>query len=116
MKFLRNWLNPERPAGVALHAGRNLEVLAPAAQVYARCIGGIEQILGGHVGRADAATGVIEASFGLINSERLTVRVRPLDDARTAVIIESRRGAVSSAPASSSYVAALADHLLSDCH
>lgn len=113
MKFLRNWLSLERPAGVALHASRKIEIAAPFDRVYDRCLGGIEQILGGHVSSADRAAGVIEATFGLINSERLTIRLEKTAGENTAATIESRRGAVSSAPASSSYVDALANYLLS---
>ena len=112
MKFLRNWLRVERPAGVALHPVRTVEIDGPVADAYARCVTGIEQILGGNIAARDPVAGTLEARFGLVNSERLTVSIERLEESRTRVTIEARRGAIPEQPQqSSSYVDALARYL-----
>jgi len=66
-------------------------------------------VLGGVV--REECPGTIEATFGLIGSERLTCTIAGLDDGRSRVTIETRRGAQAGHPAPSSYVKALADYL-----
>ena len=111
MKFLRNWLRVERPPGVATHASQTVEVDEAYAEAFRRCVRGIEDVLGGAVRDSDEDSGTIEATFGLINSERLTCKLSGIDDRRTRIIIESRRG-ISGEPARpSDYVRALAEYL-----
>lgn len=111
MKFLRNWLRVERPAGVATHASQTIEIDCACTDAFRRCVRGIEDVLGGAVREADQQRGTIEATFGLIDSERLTCKLAAIDDRRTRVTIESRRG-ISAAPAKpSTYVRALAGYL-----
>jgi len=55
--------------------------------------------------------GTIEATFGLIGSERLTCTIAGLEGGRSRVTIETRRGAQAGSPAASPYVKALADYL-----
>ncbi len=74
-------------------------------------MGGIEDVLGGVVYSADESSGTIQAGFGLVHSERLTVRLDELEGECTRAIIESRRGAAPVALGSSSYVEALAKYL-----
>lgn len=113
MRYLFKWLKVERPSGVALHPSRTLELDVAPQEAFARCTQGIEQILGGAVREADSERGRIEATFGLIDSERMSVSVLPLEGGRSRVVIESRRGA-SAAPAKpSAYVQALAQFLQS---
>lgn len=113
MRYLFKWLKVERPSGVALHPSRTLELDVPPAEAFERCVRGIEQVLGGIVRDADAARGSIEATFGLVDSERMSISVTPLETGRSRVLVESRRGA-SAAPAKpSSYVQALAEFLQS---
>ncbi len=114
MRFLLKWLRPERPPGVALHPSRTIELDMPPAQAFERSMEGIERILGGYVRDSDADRGAIEATFGLVNSERLMVTVQPLEGDRSRVIIESRRGASAEQRAASQYVDALANYLLSE--
>jgi hypothetical protein len=111
VKFLRDWLRVERPAGVATHASQTIEIDGAYADAFRRCVRGIEEVLGGAVREADEQRGTIEATFGLIDSERLTCTLAAMDDRRTRIIIESRRG-ISAAPAKpSTYVRALAEYL-----
>jgi len=114
MRFLFKWLRPERPPGVALHPSRTVELDMPPAQAFVRSMEGIERILGGYVRESDAAKGTIEATFGLVNSERLMVTVQPLEGERSRVIVESRRGASAEQRAGSQYVDALAKYLVSE--
>lgn len=93
MSFLLKWLGLtiEKPAGVAVRPSRTLELALPYGMVFERCVRGLEEALGAQVGVADPQTGCIEASFGLIFSERLACCVRRIDDQTTSVTIESRR-------------------------
>jgi hypothetical protein len=111
VKFLRDWLRVERPAGVATHASRTIEVDQAYDQAFAQCVRGVEEVLGGAVREANVQSGMIEATFGLINSERLTCLLSRIQANRTRIIIESRRG-ISAEPAKpSEYVRTLADFL-----
>lgn len=111
MKFLRDWLRVDRPSGVALHATQTFELDRPYHDVFAQCERGIEDVLGGAIRSRDQARGAIEATFGLIDSERLTCTVTALDEHHTRVIIESRRGASPEPAKASQYVSALAEFL-----
>ena len=111
MRFLRDWLRLERPAGVATHASQTVELECTAAEAFRRCTRGIEDVLGGVVRSADQAHGTIEATFGLIHSERLTCTVTAIGEARSRVAIESRRGATPEPAKPSEYVRALAEFL-----
>jgi hypothetical protein len=111
MKFLRDWLRVERPPGVALHPTQTVDVDRAYDAVFAQCVRGIEDVLGGAVRERNEQLGIIEATFGLIDSERLTCTVERLKEQRTRVIIESRRGASAQPAKSSQYVNALAEFL-----
>jgi hypothetical protein len=111
MKFLREWLRVQRPPGVALHPSQTVELASPLDAVFALCVRGIEDVLGGVVREGDAERGRVEATFGLVDSERLTCTLEPLEAQHTRVIIESRRGASVEPAKSSQYVRALADFL-----
>jgi hypothetical protein len=111
MRFLFKWLRVERPAGVALHPSRMIELPTPPATAFERSIEGIDRVLGGIVRDADRTHFTIEATFGLINSERLTVRIEAIPGDRSRVIIESRRGVTGEPPRGSQYVDALAKFL-----
>lgn len=111
MRFFRKWLSIDRPPGIALNPARTVEITGSAADVLERCITGIEGVLGGHTDAIDRSRGEIEASFGLVNSERLTISIEPAGANTTRVRIASRRGAISQQPRESSYVDALATFL-----
>src|SRR5579884_983663 len=111
MKFFRDWLRVERPSGVALHPLQRLELERPYEAVFSECLRGIESVLGGIVRERDEHRGRIEATFGLVDSERLTCIVEPVDAGRTRVVIESRRGASAEPPKPSQNVRALAEFL-----
>ena len=112
MSFFFKWLRTRPPERLILHPTRRLEVPAPFDAVFARCTAGIEGPLGGIIRETDTSRGIIEATFGLIDSERLTCTLQRVDSDRTGVIIESRRGPRLNEESGSSYVNALADYLL----
>ncbi len=112
MSFLRKWLRPQRPPGVALHPTRAVELDVPAAQAFERARYGVEHVLGGIV--RESQGGTLEAAFGLIDSERLTIAVEPLSQNRSRVTVESRRRAGSDPGLRSPYVDALCAFLLSE--
>jgi len=92
-----------------LHPSRSIELdLSPEA-AQERCRYGIEGVLGGVV--REERPGTVEATFGLIGSERLTCTIAGIGGGRSRVTIETRRGAQLGNPAPSPYVKALADFL-----
>lgn len=101
----------ERPPGVALHPTRTIELDVPAQLVFQRSIEGVEITLGGIIREKNEQSRTIEATFGLINSERITVSVFPTGADSSRVVIESRRGVSGEPPRTSQYVDALADYL-----
>lgn len=113
MKFLRNWLHVERPPGVALHATQTIELEQRREHVFPLCVRGIEDVLGGAIRTRDEQRGTIEATFGLIDSERLWCTLESLESGGTRVTIESRRGARPQPAKRSEYVRALAQFLQS---
>ncbi len=111
MRFLFQWLRPPRPSGTALHPTRTVDVDEPFAQVFEGSVHGVEQVLGGVVRDADGERGTIEATFGLIGSERVTITLQDMGERRTRVTVESRRGAAVGASQHSQYVDALIAYL-----
>jgi hypothetical protein len=111
VSFFFKWLRVERPAGVALHPHKTIEIEKPYATAFTACLQGVERVLGGIVREANEARGTIEATFGLIDSERLTVTLQRIDDERTRVTIESRRTLSEKPSTSSDYVDTLANYL-----
>jgi hypothetical protein len=112
VNFLRRWLSVERPPGIALHSSQSVELDCAFDEVFERCTHGIVDVLGGTIDQASAARATIEASFGLIHSERLTCTLRREGDKKTRVFIEARRGASTGPTQPSQYVRALADYLM----
>ena len=94
---------------MALHPARSVELELSKDAAFARCKSGIENVLGGIVTDQRAGES-IEASFGLIDSERLACTLTAVDATHTRVTIETRRGARPDAPPSR-YVSALASYL-----
>ena len=113
MRFLMRWLRVERPAGVALHPVRTIELPLSYDDAFSRCIAGVEHTLGGIMRESDRERGRIEATFGLVNSERLTVTLERIDEFATRATIESRRNLSAEQANTSPYVDALAEALLS---
>lgn len=113
MKFIREWLRVERPPGVALHSSQTVDLDRPYAAAFQDCIRGIEDVLGGAVRERNEQRGSIEATFGLVDSERLTCTLTRANAERTRVLIESRRGARAEPAKPSHYVRALAEFLQS---
>ncbi|MDP9111843.1 MAG: hypothetical protein M3M96_09450 [Candidatus Eremiobacteraeota bacterium] len=111
MNFLFKWLRVRATQHVTLHPTRTLDVALPFEEAFHRCTHGIESVLGGAVRDADAGGGRIEATFGLMFSERLTCSLERLSTGGTRVRVESRRGAVGEVKEQSDYVDRLADWL-----
>jgi len=105
------WLGIDRPDTIALHPSRVIEVALSKDEAFDRCRDGIERVLGGIVREGDRERGTIEATFGLMFSERLTCTIAGIDATHARVVIETRRGPQSVTAMPSSYVNALADYL-----
>lgn len=100
MSFLLKWLGltTERPAGIAVRPVRAFEVPFGFDAAYGRCVNALEQTVGANLREADAQRGYIEATFGLMFSERIACSLDPLGADRTRVTLESRRIAGSEVP------------------
>ncbi len=83
-----------------------------SAAAFALCVRAVEQVLGGTIAVAEPDRGSIEAAFGLIGSERLSILVEPLDAQRSRISLQSRRGARPQAAPASHYVDALCNYLM----
>ncbi len=110
--FIKRWLNLERPAGVALHAERSIDVDLAPDEAFALCVRGVEFALGGTIDQRDTALRHLEARFGLVNSERLAVSVEPrADGSGSRLRVQARRAA--GMPATpSQYVEALCAYVI----
>ena len=111
--FIKKWLGPDRPAGLAVYASRAVTLDAAFQEAYARCVHAVEDVLGGTLESTDAAQGVIEARFGLLHSERITVSLERVDSGHTGVRIQARRGITAQPAPSSQYVDAMCAYLMS---
>jgi hypothetical protein len=114
MKFLTRWLGLEPPgARVGLRPHRDVELAAGYDRAYEACRDAIERVLGAAIAIDDPKGGLIEAAFGLVNSERLRCTLTRVDDAHTGVRIEAIFSAGVEVPKTSRNVEALADALSS---
>ncbi len=111
LNYLIKWLRIEKPTGAAISPSRKFEVHAPIERVFDASVEGIERVLGGAVRESDPQIGVIEATFGLAFSERLTCSFERVEPARTGVRIQSRRLAQAEVRTKSDYVDRLASFL-----
>ena len=112
MRFLMKWLRLERPSGAVLHPARTIEIAAPAPETFARCERIVREVLGGTIDSPQPPRSM-DASFGLVNSERLSVFIEAEGAQRCRVTIQSRRLAAAEPTVRSSYVEALAHALVS---
>jgi hypothetical protein len=93
VSFLLRWLGigQERTASISVRPSRTLTLAVPYDAAFERCVHGLEEIVGANVRAMDRQTGTIEATFGLMFSERVACDVRRVDENTTQVTIESRR-------------------------
>jgi hypothetical protein len=106
---LSAWLGIDAPKTAALHAAQSVELDLTQDAAQERCRYGIEGVLGGVI--REERSGTIEATFGLIGSERLTCTIAAIGGERSRVTLETRRGAQAGNPPRSPYVKALAEYL-----
>jgi hypothetical protein len=112
MKFLTKWLGLERPGarvGLRPHKEVELEVDYPTA--YAKCKAAIETVLGATVITDDERGALLEAGFGLVNSERLRCTFWKVEDTKTGIRVEAFFPAGVDIPEKSRNVDALAEAL-----
>lgn len=113
MRFLLRWLRIERPPGVALHPIRIVQLQAGPEQAYGRCAAIVEQTLGGHITAHDAPS-LLEASFGLVNSERISLSIEARADGGSTVRLQSRRLAGAQQTQESAYLSRFERELAAD--
>ncbi|HEY1654137.1 MAG TPA: hypothetical protein VGF86_03380 [Candidatus Tumulicola sp.] len=112
MSFLRRWLDLAKDRKrVGLRPHRDVIVDAPYEAAYDRVLEAAEFVLGASVASRDRGSGTIEASFGLVNSERVRCTLQSIDDRRTAIRVEAFFPAGAAPRERSLAVEALADAL-----
>lgn len=112
MHFFRKWLKIDRPSGVALHPSRVLELPIAQTDAYDRCRTIVIHTLGGNITSEDPPRS-LDASFGLVNSERISISIESADANASRVRIQSRRLLSAEAPVTSNYVETIARTLTS---
>ena len=102
MSFMMKWLglSIDKSAGISVRPARTIEVELDFEAAVERCVRGLEDVLGAQIREIDRATGEIEATFGLMFSERIACTLRRQDEGHTQVTIESRRIAGAQLPKS----------------
>lgn len=111
MSFLLRWLRPETSAKVGLRPHREVTLALHYDAAYTRVLEALDAALGANVTIDDRRTGLIEAGFGLINSERVRVSLERSGESSTLVRIEAFYAAGVAVPEKSRSVEALADAL-----
>ncbi|MFN2448860.1 MAG: hypothetical protein ABR508_03575 [Candidatus Baltobacteraceae bacterium] len=112
MNIFRKWLRVERPAGVAPYAARAVELPVPAHEVLTLCESAVRDVLGGTIAQSEPQNGFLEARFGLVDSERLTITVEAAGPQLTRVRVQARRGVCTQTPGGSRYADALCAYLM----
>ncbi|MBV8434845.1 MAG: hypothetical protein JO029_11255 [Candidatus Eremiobacteraeota bacterium] len=112
MSFILKWLGFEKPsAAIGLRPHRDVELPVDYDAAYARVLSGIELVLGANVSLDDRRGGTVEATFGLVNSERIRCTLTRVDPTCTHVRVEAFFPAGAAVPARSRAVEALAETL-----
>jgi hypothetical protein len=111
MSFLLKWLRPETTAKVGLRPHRNVTLALDYEAAYSRVMAVIDETLGANITIDDRRGGLIEAGFGLINSERVRVNLERQNETSTLARIEAFYAAGATIPDKSGAVEALANAL-----
>ena len=113
LRSLKRWLGiePLKPR-VGFRPHRTVDVPAPYDAVYDRTYAAMTAVLGANVRDADRKTGIIDAEFGMVGSERIRATVERIDDANSRVYVEARYPATATPPERSGAVDALAASLM----
>jgi hypothetical protein len=111
VSFLLKWLglSTGRPSGIAVRPARTFEVPYGFDATYGRCIAALEHAVGANLREVDAQRGYVEATFGLMFSERIACSLERLGPERTRVTLESRRIAANELPKDSLVLQRLAE-------
>jgi hypothetical protein len=111
MSFIRKWLRPDLTTKVGLRPHRDVVLDLDYDSAYARVLEALDSTLGANITIDDRRGGLIEAGFGLINSERVRVNLERENESRTKARIEAFYPAGATVPDKSRAVEALADAL-----
>ncbi len=114
-RSLLRWLGLDAPRSVVgLRPHRTVEMPCSFEDAYARALAAMDAVLGANVRDADPVSGIIDAEFGMIGSERIRAAVESGDATHSRVHIEARYIATAVAPTRSLAVDALAEALAKD--
>lgn len=108
MSFLLKWLRPDTSSKISLRPRRDVMLAEPYDVAYAKTLDAIERVLGANVTVDDKPGKFLEASFGLVNNERIRCSFEEANPGETRVRIEALFPAGATVPAESRAVNALA--------
>ena len=89
MSFILKWLRPETSSRIGMRPHRNVDVSLAIDAAYRQTLKLIDRELGANISVDDPKAFFIEATFGLINSERIRVNFEAIDPSNTRVRIEA---------------------------
>ncbi len=111
MSFLLRWLGigRERSTSISVRPSRTLTIAVSYEGAFERCVRGLQDVVGAQIRTMDEQTGTIEATFGLMFSERIACTIERIDAGTTQVTIESRRIAGAELPRDSAVLDRLSE-------
>jgi len=94
VSFLLKWLGFERaPQAFDVRPSRTIVLELSAEAAFDVVLRALDAAVGAQIESADRERGTIDATFGLIFSERIACSLRSLAPGSTEVVLESRRRA-----------------------
>jgi hypothetical protein len=89
VSFFLKWLRPETSSRIGMRPHQNVELALSIDAAFDRVLHMLDRELGANISVDDRKTHFIEATFGLVKSERLRIYFETIDDAHTLVRIEA---------------------------
>ena len=111
MSFFLKWLRAGTSAKISLRPRQDVTLASNYGDAYAKTLDAVERILGANPTVNDKPGKLIEASFGLVNSERIRISFESKSETETTVRIEALYPAGAAIPADSRAVTTLANAL-----
>ena len=111
VSFLLKWLRPETSSRIGMRPHKNVELPLPIDEAHDQVLKQLDQTLGANISVDDRKTHFIEATFGLVKSERLRINFEAMDGSHTLVRIEAHYQAGMTIAEKSTAVEALAKAL-----
>jgi hypothetical protein len=89
MSFILKWLRPDTTTRIGMRPHRIVELELAIDDAYRHVLKLVDHELGANTSIEDPQTHFIEATFGLINSERIRINLEKIDKTHTRIRIEA---------------------------